>query len=179
MSAREWRPGDVALRIDGNDRSLAMYARRCNFHATGGAHWHTVHANGLGDWDTEHEGVQWVPLVVIDPESEDDRDRLCKALVEAMYEAGDRSSASQGVHPATMAVALREFAAPTPPKPDEPLGLGAVVRDDNGRVYVRAANDDIPWVDIKADAFWSKWADLAVSSPDQILSAGWSEDGAR
>lgn len=34
--------------------------------------------------------------------------------------------------------ALREFANPTPPKPDEPMGLGAVVEDASGHLWVRA-----------------------------------------
>lgn len=34
--------------------------------------------------------------------------------------------------------ALREFAEPTPPKPDEPMGLGAVIEDREGRRWVRA-----------------------------------------
>lgn len=78
-----------------------------------------------------------VPLAVIDPESSDDLDRLCKALVEKMHTAGDVASAANGVRPATVAAALREFANPKPPKPDEPQGLGAVVEDADGVLWIR------------------------------------------
>lgn len=36
-----------------------------------------------------------------------------------------------------MQAALREFASPAPPKPDEPTGLGAVVETVHGELYVR------------------------------------------
>ncbi len=40
--------------------------------------------------------------------------------------------------------ALREFANPTPPKPDEPTGLGAVVEDARGKRWTRV-KDGFNW----------------------------------
>lgn len=37
----------------------------------------------------------------------------------------------------TFREALREYANPKPPKPDEPKGLGAVVKDSEGEKWVR------------------------------------------
>ncbi len=65
--------------------------------------------------------------VVIDPE--DARTVATFALLYAAQDPGD-------VFP-KMQAALREFANPTPPKPDEPTGLGAVVEDANGVRWVR------------------------------------------
>lgn len=65
------------------------------------------------------------PLVVIDPE---DREQI-KRLVD-LYEGGVTLEGD-------MQAALREFANPTPPKPEEPKGLGAVVEDADGVRWVR------------------------------------------
>ena len=67
------------------------------------------------------------PLVVIDPE---DREQV-KRLTE-MYRSVDNSI---GWGP--LQAALREFADPKPPKPEEPTGLGAVVEDVVGVRWVR------------------------------------------
>lgn len=62
-----------------------------------------------------------------------------------------------------------------PPKPDEPTGLGAVVKDRNDDRWVRAGNDwtpgKDPWrgVDGEHIGWWSKYADIDVV---EILSDG-------
>lgn len=88
------------------------------------------------------------PLVVIDPEDTEAVERLADA-----WRAAD--SAELGETPMSLAAyrlqaALREFADPKPPKPDEPTGLGAVVRDANNELWIRTCHpcDDClnkPW----------------------------------
>jgi hypothetical protein len=64
------------------------------------------------------------PLVVLDPKDYEQSSALAKALVEAMHAAGDKHSAANGVHPATVAVAIA--ALTKPPRIPEP-GLWGVV----------------------------------------------------
>src|SRR5690606_604511 len=81
------------------------------------------------------------PLVVIDPDDVTQTDAVLRSLkylamnqgvlhltLEQLF--GDEQSS-------LFQAALREFANPTPPKPDEPTGLGAVVEDANGEKWVR------------------------------------------
>jgi hypothetical protein len=98
------------------------------------------------------------PLVVIDPESEDDVRRLCEA-----YRSVDHSI---GTMP--MQAALREFANPTPPKPPEPTGLGAVVEDAEGVRWVRyePTGSTAPWV---GNCVSVEWDDVPAV---RILSDG-------
>jgi hypothetical protein len=80
------------------------------------------------------------PLVVIDPESDADVERFCRAYTEAapnsvpwlQRRTADKDSVVRDVRNA-----LRSLANPTPPKPDEPTGLGAVVEDSDGHRWVR------------------------------------------
>jgi hypothetical protein len=65
------------------------------------------------------------PLVVIDPEDREQVERLAEA-VNAAIASPERMTSLE-----VMQAALREFADPTPPKPDEPTGLGAVVVDES------------------------------------------------
>lgn len=70
--------------------------------------------------------------VSIDYEDAEQVERLRKLLA--------RSGAFTGLtvgNAVKFAEALREFATPTPPKPDEPQGLGAVVEDASGKRFVR------------------------------------------
>lgn len=79
-------------------------------------------------------------LVVIDPEDREQVERLL-ANYHGWRWARERSEASIG----DMQTSLREFANPTPPKPDEPTGLGAVVEDADGAKWVRARDESYPW----------------------------------
>ena len=75
------------------------------------------------------------PLVVIDPDDREQRRRLAECIASAeSYRMRDYHEPDYEV----LADALREFANPTPPKPDEPTGLGAVVEDPDGKRWVRA-----------------------------------------
>ena len=75
------------------------------------------------------------PLAVIDPE---DREQV-RAIADAAYPEG-RANTNR------LQAALREFANPTPPKPEEPTGLGAVVEDASGVRHVRTFAGSAPGV---------------------------------
>lgn len=136
MSGREWKPGDVAMaqRADGGDDFLVVRTR------------------GDGDYWSAPKGWPWNvpaeslagfrPLVVIDPE---DRDAVERLLDAHPWHGATASGVDD------MQAALREFANPTPPKPAEPTGLGAVVEDAKGRRYVRHGSpemdDSVAWCD--------------------------------
>lgn len=64
-------------------------------------------------------------------------------------------------------------AAETPPKPDEPQGLGAVVEDIHGRRYQRVDRDPAPWLrsDIAPDAAYD-WRDYDQINAVRVLSPG-------
>lgn len=71
-----------------------------------------------------------VPVVVISPE---DREQVAR-LADILHSPSGRWLCA-GVE--NIQTALREFANPTPPKPEEPTGLGAVVEATNGDLWVR------------------------------------------
>lgn len=133
MSAREWKPGDVALvRCSDGEWRQAQFENLLSADAP---------AWRFPDGLVRSAATAASPLVVLDPGG--DLDPFCKALVEAMHKAGDRASAANGVHPGTVATALRSLLAP--PKPDEPQGLGAVIEDDKGKRWVRSHQRGKPW----------------------------------
>jgi len=119
--SREWKPGDVALVRRGPSWS-------------GRAMW-TL--EGWIDQGGDRERVPLFditdarPLVVIDPEDREQVNRLDVALSAMSFSARHCGSFS------VLQAALREFANPTPPKPAEPTGLGAVVEDAAGTHWVR------------------------------------------
>lgn len=121
MSGREWKPGDVAQWEYLSAARVALRVRGCHHDHTPRDHWHL--SNGgwtLGDDETIR------PLVVIDP---DDRQQVAR-----LHEAMGWPHSSD----APLRVALRSLLAP--PRPDEPLGLGAVVEDAKGHRWVRVAH---------------------------------------
>lgn len=71
------------------------------------------------------------PVFVIDPE---DREAV-ERLVDTFRRGIARSADGTGVD--AMQDALREFANPKPPKPDEPTGRYAVVEDSAGQEWCR------------------------------------------
>lgn len=119
MSA--WKPGDVALILVGGTEHVAL---RDSDEA-----WligDSLAYRVLRDSETRLPTVSVIrPLVVIDPES-NDVERLQDLFWQNQHHSG-----------LAMQAALREFANPTPPKPDEPQGLGAVVRDAQNELWIR------------------------------------------
>lgn len=157
--SREWKVGDVALVEAGcwANRKIALRL------AEGWAHF-----NGVSLDDT---GIVTAlrPLVVIDPE---DREQV-RALADLAFpEVQGNTNRLQE--------ALRSLVAE--PEPEEPTGLGAVVRDGNGSDWVRIyqhvdcndwrRTDDEPGSG-EAQAR-SGWLDLP--RPLTVLSPGWEPE---
>jgi hypothetical protein len=115
MSAEKWDPGTVAM-VAGRDGTEVAAIWQGN-------QWATSTGRYLNHWQ-----VTVRPLVVIDP---DDREAV-ERLDDLLWASVDAETAQ-----ADMQAALREFANLTPPKPDEPLGLGAVVEDAAGTKWIR------------------------------------------
>ena len=128
---RAWRAGDVAM-VTVEDREVF-----CTFYDTGRERgWF----HGLGFTDHHYVACEGEadarPLVVIDPEDRDQVARLRDAVWP--HKAVNLLQNWQA--------ALRDFADPIPPKPEEPTGLGAVVVDACGDTWVRVSlRDTEPW----------------------------------
>ena len=126
MSEHEWTPGELWLLNEdsgysGDERILFRTDRR----------W--VDAEG-DKRDLSDSSVKRLahPLVVIDPEDREQVERLAECYLSNVGLAIGLPLASKRI-----AHALREFADPKPPKPEEPTGLGAVVEDVVGVRWVR------------------------------------------
>ncbi len=74
---------------------------------------------------------------------------------------------NQPTHTSLLQKALREFADPKPPKPVEPLGLGAVIEDDEGDYWVRLETGT--WAYQSNAGGGVKWRELHVV---RVLSEG-------
>lgn len=122
MSKRDWKPGDVAV-VEGS--VMLRTGRGWLFAALNGGSW--SHAEGAS---ADRVTSLARPLVVIDPEDREQVERLSD-LRKRIDHSGENL-----MHWEDMQAALREFADPTPPKPDEPQGLGAVVVDESEVEYI-------------------------------------------
>lgn len=109
------------------------------------------------------------PLVVIDPENNEQVERLESLYLADKHDKCDNTSDC-------MADALREFANPQPPKPDEPTGLGAVVEDADGRRWVRNGStgylNDPNWRAASPLNAVRKWHTYANINAVKVLSEG-------
>jgi hypothetical protein len=166
---RGWKPGQLLADIDGNRFWVVEVTENTAAASESGRAWvpgsSVVDADGNGWRPDSLDGAR--PLVVIDPEDREQVERL-----RVLYHA-QRNTVTGNSATGDMQAALREFANPTRPKPEEPLGLGAVVEDSKGRTYVRhpdGDNDDRPWFDKDGDFYG--WDDLDVVDESQILSGG-------
>ena len=151
MSAPEWRPGDVA-ECDG---LRVMFTR-------------SPYGDSLRCFDEEGDeraGSVFTKarrLVVIDPEDTEQVERLRDAWADNFGVLGLER----------LRAALREFATPTPPKPEEPLGLGAVVVERSGQYWVHTATASpghTQWVMAGCPSIVRDYADLDVV---RVLSEG-------
>lgn len=109
--SREWKPGDVALVKSRAGRAACVAVR------TESNTWRCEHG------PTIDEKVEWIrPLVAIDVEDREQVERLLTSIplrdrIEGVIRCSidDRTFARIGDH---FQAALREFANPTPPKPE-------------------------------------------------------------
>lgn len=162
----QWKPGDVGLVTcsDGKER-IAICGER----------W-------LDDflvWVFRDKTLRDVaasdarPLVVIDPEDAEQVRRLAVAydtVFERMFpeDYADAANITDNSDNEWMQAALREFAAPTPPRPDEPTGKYAAVVDRAGMEWLRDGLEEEsggPW--------WS--VDRAQQSSPGPQRAVWSD----
>lgn len=103
MTGREWRPGDVAM------VTVGCEANR--------------HATDL--WASSDPAIVTArPLVVIDPEDRGQVERLLNLIDDCFNDVRVDGTGPTAVDLAQ--VRLREFASPTPTKPDEPGTWGVV-----------------------------------------------------
>lgn len=152
MSATEWKPGDVAMVT-----------------ATNRAKEYRAFFNGNAWLECEGHGVLKTPvtarrLVVLDPESAEDVGRLLSAYYSIEQIDVGTSSTTE------MQAALRELANPTRPKPDEPTGLGAVMEDKAGCLWIRSGASHVSpnWRRCGED----EWHDYDDIDAVRVLSEG-------
>lgn len=145
----KWKPGDVALVLNefGVWNTAIRVVGRPDY-------WQY----GVSD-ATAHMGADARPLVVIDPEDAEQVERLMD-----IYFAIGRWN-EDPTH--DLRDALREFAGPTPAKPEEPQGLGAVVLCGHHNRYIHLG--DGKWQHISKHRGIAEWDDLAVV---RVLSEG-------
>lgn len=172
MTGREWQPGDVArVTYSGVDRIAVVRPRK---EALGERLEFAYVSRGYDMVDDADISGSARPLVVIDPEDREQVERLAKCYREVHGEAEltDEPWSAPGLR---MQAALREFASPTPTKPDEPTGLGAVVEDARGALHVltpRTREADVPearWIDRLGD--FRSWDAIDVV---KVLDTGWA-----
>lgn len=151
---REWKPGDVAMaRGFGCEFLVVRTGVGVNSHWSAPMDW----PNG----EREDE-LEFRPLVVIDPEDREAVERLLGVMKERDWTGIDDEA------PADMQAALREYANPNPPKPDEPQGLGAVVEDEDGERWVRSHPEPTPWTRPHLSGTYA-YANIAAA---RVLSPG-------
>lgn len=156
--SRDWKPGDVAVvtLTDGTE-VRALYTFR------GGSPWVTVATASY------EKGIAARPLVVIDPEDFEQVSRLAHTIAHTFH------STSDNIYADGIQAALREFAEPTQPKPNEPTGRYAVVEDaeDQEWVAIDPPNPGYRWQLLgKAPnglTMYSRWDDIAAV---RVLSEG-------
>lgn len=107
-----------------------------------------------------------VAVVLISPEDREQVDALTKAIVEAMYAAGQHACAANGIHPDTIATALRSLIAP--PKPDEPTEPTARIADRRENIWRLLADGD--WVCTSGPDIgeYLEWSHLTERGPLSI-----------
>ena len=169
MTKREWKIGDLAVvTTKSGVQYRGIYQLAPGIDHYWGRLPGEVRPNALLDPD-----VSARPLVVIDPEDREQVERLLECVLDT--DLGD-GEAVEDEDVTEMQRALREFANPTPPKPEEPRGLGAVVEDADGNRWVRAdqkVSERFPWIKWRgATGNWEKYADIDAV---KILSDGVSD----
>ncbi len=157
--SENWKPGDVG--ITGNKYGHETPTHFIVGKRGGDSELRFVYTDGDNAWHPPREDAR--RLAVIDPEDREQVERLLESLRGMSFAAH-----ACGSH-TCLSAALRELANPTPPKPEEPTGLGAVVEDAEGNTWVRIGDVDMvaPWT--RRLSFPQEWQHLDAV---RVLSEG-------
>lgn len=157
---REFKPGDVAMvRHSKSGREMLMLRGYKDkwFEPTGS--FSDVHVKGVR------------PVIVIDPEA------LDLELIERALVRWANWTSLVDEERAIRVLLDAIFPAVTPPKPDEPTGVGAVVEDAEGNRFVRYIGSDfeLPWRMVTTQSISAEsWATISAV---RVLSEGVASDG--
>lgn len=142
----EWKPGDIALVTSwrGTDQVALRVAPRS---AADAYVWVALNEHGDTRGLSDGEVMAANPLVLINPEDRDQVERIYRGWCDSL----GGPDLDQQVD--AMQTALRGFASPTPPKPDEPATWGVVkaacVHSDERRTWMR--HEDGNWYVVGTD----------------------------
>jgi len=134
-----WAPGTVAVATVWGVPNVRVIAYHDDF---GDWHWFSSIRAGAGRFHEPDQVTDVRPLVVLDPEKfsghlSDSYEDGVETAIQCLRETGSRVAGL---------LADQIEAQTKPPKPEEPLGLGAVVEDAEGQVWVRFKTAEIrPW----------------------------------
>lgn len=158
--SRQWKPGDVAL-VEAGCWANQKVALRL---AEGWAHTNGVNVDGDGVIEVVR------PLVVIDPESEDDAEAIVRAFVKTGCWRVIPSDVedSHAHRREQVAAALREFAAPVPPEPTNPAARVTDRRDNTWRLLADGEWVCVDGPDIGEYLTWDRL--VADRSPVEVVS---------
>jgi hypothetical protein len=150
--SREWKPGDVV------HTGVGGLAFRTD------TRWVYDDDSSLPA-DDDAAAYRARPLAVIDPE--DFQSLLSIVQAMGVHRAGEVITGTAE----RLQAALREIADPKPPKPAEPTGLGAVVKDAKGDrwVWMSAGAEGNHWWRVGMPAMRCGWSDIDAV---RVLSEG-------
>lgn len=137
MTQQEWEPGTVAM-VNGEAKPRVL---------DNDGDWYRP---GI-DYIYHHQTVTVRPLLVLDPDDPDQMRELVDNFFVALSGRTYRNHA-RDIDDMRAAV-VTMLPKPTPVKPAEPTGLGAVVEDAEGKTWVRGLGRDgtgVTW--IRADS---------------------------
>lgn len=172
MTRIEYKPGDVEV------FAVDRWAEACEWPDDTsrvvmrldkeGSYWCAVKGDPSRPFAVHAKSDYLRPLLFIDP---DDREQV--ATLHTALHGGPSGEANWGCRSVgDLAAALRSLLTPPPPpRPDEPMGLGAVVEDEDGTRWVRTGgdSDDIPWRRTCDFGVWRRWANITAP---RVLSEG-------
>ena len=137
MSEHDWKPGDMAMAECLGMRVVGIVDTDLRFYTT------DPRVVGVSSSAFCLDSLR--PLLVIDPE---DREQV-RSLLETYGRQFTDWTPELDSNVTRLQQALRAMLAPpTPPKPEEPLGLGAVVEYDGSRWVGLGRNR---WLEVPAD----------------------------
>lgn len=159
MTQQKWEPGTVAMDIHHTDVNAEGPLR----FQIGGVWVDT-------DCDDRYPPPCDIrPLLVLDPDNPDQMDRLLGDFFVRRYPNGSDANMVDRRDRDAFTLAVRAMLPkPTPVKPAEPTGLGAVVEDADGK-WVCLDNSRLPWREWTSGEF-RDWADF--SNAVKVLSEG-------